>query len=325
MPQDYRLWTSLGVALVHQDRFAEAITAYRKALAIAPRDPQTNFNLGLAYFKSNRLADAIEPLRTAAAVMPTNAQIDLLLGMSLYGTAHFHDSAAALERAKREGQPQTAQLQQVLAQCYIRAKEYEKAKAELTEMLRSNPDSASTHMLLGEAEDASGHSGRAVEEFRAAIAADNRLPNLHFGLGYLLWKDRAYEQAEAEFRKEIALDPKHAQALSYLGDVLLKSGAQSEAESVLRRAVATGSKLWLTQLDLGIIASNKKAWASAATHLQQAAKLAPDRTEPHYRLAQVYKATGDSAKSAAELQKVSTMHRQQEEDLVQKISGPSAQ
>ena len=33
-PQDYRLWSSLGIALSHQERYMEAIAAYRKALAI---------------------------------------------------------------------------------------------------------------------------------------------------------------------------------------------------------------------------------------------------------------------------------------------------
>ena len=321
-PRDYRLWTSLGITLAHQERFPDAIAAYQKAIAIAPRDPQTNFNLGLAYFKTNRLNDAIAPLRTAAEVMPDYPQIDLILGMSLYGAGHFRAAGAALERSRAEGQAQTAEFQQVLAQCYLRTKEYEKATTELTGLLRLNPDSASTHMFLGEAEDANGRSDKAIEQFRLAIAADDRLPDLHFGLGYLLWKDRFYEEAEAQFRKEIALDPKHTQALSYLGDVLLKRSAKAEAEATLRKAAA-GSRLWLTYLDLGIIAAAKQDWASAVRQFSKAAKLSPERPEPHYRLAQVYKKTGESSKAALELRKVANMHRQKEEDLVQKISGPA--
>ena len=322
-PSDYRLWTSLGIALAHQERFPDAIAAYRKAIAIAPRDPQTNFNLGLAYFKTNRLNDAIAPLRTASEVMPDHPQIDLLLGMSLYGTGHFREAATTLERSRTEGQAQTAEFRQVLAQCYLRTKEYEQATTELTVLLRLNPDSASTHMFLGEAEDANGRSDKAIEQFRLAIAADNRLPDLHFGLGYLLWKDRSYEEAEAEFRKEITLDGKHTQALSYLGDVLLKRSAKAEAEATLHKAAAAGSRLWLTYLDLGLIASGKQEWAGAVRQLLEAAKLSPERPEPHYRLAQIYKNTGESGKAAVELRKVATMHRQKEEDLVQKISGPA--
>lgn len=323
-PQDYRLWTSQGIALAHEGRFAEAVTAYQKAKAIAPQDPQTNFNLGLAYFKTNRLEEAIAPLKTAGTVLPDPPQVWLLLGMCLYGTGGYQQAAAALEKARAAGQVENAEFKQVLAQCYLRTKQYDAAKTELTDLLRANPNSASTYMFLGEAEDASGHSDRAKEDFRAAITADGRLPDLHFGLGYLWWKDRAYAQAESEFRKELELDSNHERALSYLGDVQLKQGEKQQAAATLKRAAAVGRPDWLTQLNLGILASGSKDWMNAKTHLQRAAELAPQRAEPHYRLAQVYKAAGESAKAAAELRIVSAMHQQQEDDLVEKISGSKA-
>lgn len=323
-PADFRLWTSLGIALAHQERFAEAIAAYQKAQSIAPRDPQTNFNLGLAYFKTSRLQDAIGPLETAASVMPNQSQVMLLLGMCLYGSGHYVQAADALEKSRTLGQTENAEFKQVLAQCYLRTRQYDKAKRELTALLQVDPNSASTHMFLGEAEDASGHSDQAKEEFRAAIAANPKAPDLHFGLGYLYWKDRQLQEAETQFHEELRLDPAHTSALSYLGDVQLKRGEAQAAEANLRRALASGKGDWLTHLDLGIIASGKKRWPEAKTQLEKAAAMAPKRAEPHYRLAQVYKATGENQRAAMELRKVSTMHQQQEEDLVQKISGPKS-
>lgn len=323
-PQDYRLWTSLGAALAHQNRFNEALEAYGRAKAIAPRDVQTNFNLGLALFKTGRLPEAVAPLRIASEGMPGNGQMQLLLGMSLYGSSSFREAAAALSRARSLRVPPTPEFRQVLAQCYLRTRDTEAARAELSDLLRIDPESASTHMLLGEAEDASGHSDAAKQQFRLAIAANSALPDLHFGLGYLLWKDRDYEGAEREFREEVRLDGKHAGALTYLGDTLLKRGETSEAARLLERAYALDRRLWLTSLDLGILAADRKDFAAAAHHFSAAATLEPKRAEPHYRLAQVYKAQGQAGRAAEELRKVSDLHKEQEDDLVGKISGPKA-
>lgn len=324
-PGDYRLWTSLGAALAHQDQYAEAIAAYNRAKAIAPRDPLTNFNLGLAYFKTKRLPDAVPPLRIASEAMPDRPQANLLLGMSLYGAGKFREAAEALQRSRAAGGAQTPEFFQVLATCYIKTKQPERARAELSALLKANPDSASTHLLLGEAEDAGGKTDEAKAQFRAAIAADSRFPDAHFGLGYLLWKDREYEAAESEFREEVKLDGTHAQALTYLGDVLLKRGQREEAVKFLTLAQKSNSRVWLTAFDLGIVAADRKEWATARRQFLRAAELEPGRTEPHYRLAQVYKAQGETAKAAEELRKVSTVHRQQEDSLVEKISGPRVQ
>jgi tetratricopeptide (TPR) repeat protein len=317
-PKDYRLWASLGIALVHQNRFDEAIAAYQKALALNAHDPQTNFNLGLAYFKAGKFLEAVKPLRAAATASNTQ-QVEMLLGMSLFGVGKYQEAATHLEQAGA-GQTDNPELQQVLAECYLYGGEYEKARLQLESLLRRDPDSASVHMFLGEAEDASGHLDRAIEEFRQATAK-RPIPNAHFGLGYLLWKDHQYDEAAGEFRKELATDPNHYQALAYLGDILLKQGDKTEAEKLFKSSIKAHDGFWLTHFDLGVIEAERKEYASAVADLQKASVLDPSRAEPHYRLAQIFKVTGDGTRAQAELKKVSALHRQSEDSLIQKISG----
>ena len=50
-PRDARAFASLGVVLSKQQNYAEAASAYRKALALNPKLPGISLNLGLAEFK----------------------------------------------------------------------------------------------------------------------------------------------------------------------------------------------------------------------------------------------------------------------------------
>jgi len=79
----------LGLALAHQSEYAEAVTAYRKALALKANLPGIDLDLGLALFKQEKLLDAIGPLKAAVAKTPQNVQAQVLLGMCYYGTAQY--------------------------------------------------------------------------------------------------------------------------------------------------------------------------------------------------------------------------------------------
>ena len=73
-------------------------------------------------------------------------------------------------------------------------------------------------MLAGEALDAMRDHVGAIKQFRAAVKADPGQPDVHFGLGYLLWTQNQYEEAAQQFKLEIDNFPNDAQALAYLAD-----------------------------------------------------------------------------------------------------------
>lgn len=313
-PSDYRYWTSLGVCLAHQRRFTEAITDYKHALALSPRDPQTNFNLGLAYFKLGKLNQAIAPLRVAAKAFSGNSQLDLLLGMSLYGTAQYVAAAPYLAAAQGRN-PDNAELQLVLARTYLLSGEYGKAKEQFRLMLVRDPDSPEVHLLLGEAYDGLGKEPQARSEFQAAAEKGN-VPGAHFALGYLLWRDKNYKQAAFEFRQELAHFPEQYMAQAYLGDSLLKQGDQQEAAKWIGRSIGIKDVLWITHYDLGVMAAERHDYVGALSEFRNAIRRNGKRAEAHYHLAQVYRALGKHAQAQAELQIVKRLHSEQNQQLI---------
>jgi tetratricopeptide (TPR) repeat protein len=321
-PADYRLWTSLGVALAHEERYDEAIAAYRKALAIHPEAPQTELDLGLAYFKQGKLPEALQPLRSAAAGLPDSVQAQILLGMSLYGTAQYREAASYLEKAVTRSDG-NAELGSVLAQCYLRSGQYEQAKTKFEQMLKRDPDSPGVHMLLGEAYDALHRRQDAIAEFRAASATKQYVPMAHFGLGYLLWADRRYDEAGAEFRKELDKDPKNAQAMAYLGDVELKKGNRSPAEALFRRSLEL-QPVRIARFDLGVLASEQRHFTQAIEEFNQAVALDPKDPDAHYRLARIYQDLHRKGEAQAQFAIVKQLHEDTSDNLLEKMSGADA-
>src|SRR5437879_3872870 len=64
-------------------------------------------------------------------------------------------------------------------------------------MQEQDPDFAASHILTGEAQDGLGRTGEAIAEFQAAAKVAPYEPNVHFGIGYLYWKEHKCSRTRA--------------------------------------------------------------------------------------------------------------------------------
>jgi Flp pilus assembly protein TadD len=65
-------------------------------------------------------------------------------------------------------------------------------------------------MLAGEALDGLNQTEEAIKQFREAEKVSPHEPDVHFGLGYLLWKNHSFDEAETELKLEVEDNPNHA-------------------------------------------------------------------------------------------------------------------
>jgi Flp pilus assembly protein TadD len=248
----------------------------------------------------------------------------LLLGMSYYGTAQYGAAIPPLEFAVNAS-PDNLQLRTTLAQSCLWAEKYNCTLEQYKQILLLNPESAQAYMLAGEAEDGLGDTVQAIAQFRAAAKVAPNEPDLHFGLGYLLWKQRQFDEAEAEFKLELEQNPNHPQALAYLGDIAIKRNDEASAMSYLQRAVAQPDRaIRLAYVDLGILDAAHGQNEEAVANFQHAIQLDPDEADAHWRLARLYQAMGKKEQASAELATVNKLHKVKDEGLVRQISGPAA-
>jgi tetratricopeptide (TPR) repeat protein len=162
-------------------------------------------------------------------------------------------------------------------------------------------------MLAGEALDAMQDRVGATQQFRAAAKANPKEPNVHFGLGYLLWTQGQYEEAAREFQAELANVPDNVQALTYLADSNIKLNRPDTARPLLEKAILINPQMGLAHLDLGIIEADAGNNEVALRELKLAAQLSPNDINPHYRLARLYQAMGRKQEAAAEFGKTKAL------------------
>ena len=322
-PSSSEAFAHLGLLEARQDHYDRAVPLYRKALALNSTIPGLRLNLGLALFKAGDTKQALQefkPLLNAApASSPEKQRLTILVGMCYYGLEEYAQAAVYLKQAAAR-EPQSLPLRLSLAHSCLWSKQYQCVLDTYREILMLNAESAEADMLAGEALDELKNPSGAIEQFRAAVKADPKMPDVHFGLGYLLWTKRQYPEAEQELRAELNNNPNHAQALTYLADAELHLGHPETALPVLQKAIRIDPAIELAHLDLGAIDADTGQNEAALRELTTAAKLAPNDVDVHWRLGRLYRAMRKQQEAKAEFDKAKGLTQAADDSLIHKMS-----
>jgi tetratricopeptide (TPR) repeat protein len=233
---------------------------------------------------------------------------------------HFRFAGALLDAGQPEaalkileGLPSAERVSVEAAYWYARC--YEKlATAAYLRLYQADPNSYRLHQLIGDLEAARGDDGKAIEEYRAAIAMKPSAPNLHYSLGHLLWKDLKVPEARVELEAELALNPRHPAALHDLGDTYLLEHQPKIALPYLLGALAADSGNPDIHRDLGTAYSETGDYRKAEEQFKFSVSTDHDGSV-HYKLARVYQALGEKEMAAREFALSSALNRESHDKL----------
>ncbi|WP_245155629.1 tetratricopeptide repeat protein [Paracoccus ravus] len=171
-------WIALGDLLRQQDKFAQAVPAYDKALdLIGDQSAEARwfplYARGIALERSGQFPKAEKDLREALKIRPDSAQILNYLGYSLVDRGEKLDEALDLIQRAVELRPDDGYIVDSLAWAYFRLGRYDEAVAPME---------------------------RAV----AAMAADS-LVNDH--MGDIYWMVGRHREAEIQWQRALSLKP----------------------------------------------------------------------------------------------------------------------
>jgi tetratricopeptide (TPR) repeat protein len=321
-PADADAYAHLGLLEAHQEHYTQAVPLYRKALALDPAMPGLRLDLGLSLFKSGALKEAVETfaplLKSEPPSSPEALRLATLIGLAHYGLGEYAAAVPYLKQATAADQKNLA-FRLALAHSCLWTKQYQCVLDVYHEILTLNAESAEADMLAGEAMDEMNDNAGATTQFRAAVKQDPRLPDVHFGLGYLLWSQLQYEEAAREFQAELANNPDHAQALVYLADTEIKLSHPEAAPPLLKKAIGIDPRIELAHLDLGILYSDAGRKDDALRELKIAERLGPNDQNVHYRLARFYQAAGMKNEANLEFEKTRSLQKAADETVFKKL------
>ena len=318
-PSNPEPYAHIGLLEARQEHYTEAIRFYRKAFALNPAMPSLRLNLGLSLFKAGDYKQAIAMFAPLSKAQPDDERLNVLMGMSYYGLAQYDSASPYLMRAAK-GDPQNMTLLLTLAHSCLFSSQYPCVLDAFHQIVALNAESAEADMLVGEALDEMKDHEGATREFRAAEKVNPKEPNVHFGLGYLLWTKGQYPEAAAEFQAEIDNNPHHLQAMLYLADSNMQMNRPDDARPLLEELVKLSPGNSMAHRDLGIVYADQDHKQEALAEFQTAIKLAPNDVNAHWRLGRLYRSMGMTAEAKVELDKANSLNKAEDARLLKVMS-----
>ena len=312
-------YAQLGLLEARQGHYKQAVPLYRKALEIDPRVVSVHLDLALALFKEGDFKSSVPEFSAVLKANPGNQQVTTLMGMAYYGLAQYKEAIPFLRDAAQHDQ-QSLPLRLALAHSCMWTKQYQCVIDTYHEILALNGDSAEADMLAGEALDEMNDNAGAVTQFRAAEKANPKAPNVHFGLGYMLWAQKRFPEAAEEFKAELANDPDHVQSMEYLADTDIQMNQMDAAKPLLLKVEKINPEIALIHLDLGIVYAEADQNADALRELTRAEKLDPKDANVHWRLGRLYRSMGKKEEAMAEFNKASDLIKEHADENFRRIA-----
>jgi len=304
-------WFDLGFAQSHLGKSADAIAAYKKAVALDPKWFEAQQNLGLALAKSGDLSAAAAALKIAVTLKPTiggqQALVAVWLALAqVTEESQPQDSLAAYQKAaefdptnseaqlgvarmaERSGNAAAAEQQYLklaeagnngsieqLIGLYLKQRRYADAETWLHKYVAANPQNAAAQLQLGKLLAAEGKTQEAIATLEPLYKASPD-PKLARDLGSLYLETKQYPVAADLLRPLIAQNPKDAQLHLDYGTALMHQLKYPEAQAVLLKAVQLNTNLVEAYSDLAYAAEQNKNYALTIRVLDARAKLQPD-------------------------------------------------
>ena len=259
----YRAWLSLGQTITKSTP-EEAVTAYRQAETLQPREAEPHLLAGQILEQENKFADAEQEYKKALAL--DSQSVDAVTG---------------------------------LANIYMHGRRFPEAEDYLRKLLASRADSAPVHVQLGRVLAAEGKNDAAIAELQTGVklapgddAAQRELAEMYVAAG-------KNDLAENAYRALLAAHPNDAELHRCLGDALLSEKKSQEAQQQFTIAIKLKPDLGEAYGGLAFAAGENKDYSLAIRALDARAKLLPEAPTTYFMRASAYDHLRDFKKAAA--------------------------
>jgi predicted Zn finger-like uncharacterized protein len=316
----------LGWAELQRHRIDDAITQFRAALEMEPRDSSAHYGLAIAYrrkllleeagaalakveeldakfpgiaLEKGRLAEARGDMEGAAAsyrraleASPNDAALRSRLGAVLVLSGKIEDGEALL-REVLEAQPYSAEAEHYLGRIELERRDLATARQHFLRASNLEPDSGLYRMYVAWAALESNEMTAALRELDAALRLDPTLGDAYWLRARIEIRAGTVRDALNDLRKAIELNPHRVEAWAAMGECHYQLGQTNEAIAALEKAVAGDPERAYWWYRLGRLQLDEGRLEPALASLTRAAELGEKAPQDAGWLADAHRLIGD--------------------------------
>jgi len=300
---DPALLATAGRAHLTMGRVNRATELMRRAVALAPANPDLRTSLGLTYLFANSRAQAIAEFESAISLGPDNARPDHALTMVLLGDKQFEkaERVAAGAESRLKGRPEGLMLRGAVQ---LARKNDAAAKPFFERALKLSPTFLPAAEALADIEARESKPDALRRRVEAVLDRDPKNVGALLILARLDMQEGRGDKAVAAVRQVLTQHPRSLQALLILAQTQLGAGKVQDAIISARRA--SEEHPWDTRAidllaDAQLAANDNEA---ALGTLNSLAGMRPGDIDVQVRIAALQASMGDPRSAVSRLQAV---------------------
>jgi tetratricopeptide (TPR) repeat protein len=243
IPQRLDVWVALGRHYERRGRHRAAASAYEEALGLV-RDPAAEAGvrlaLGRALLQAREVAPALAQVRRALVLAPRNPEAHTALAAVYEAMGDVTEAAGALQTAVSLADGDvTARngYRDDLAQLYDRQGRYREAVLVRRQMVQDSPH-AGNRWNLALVLHRAGNREEALEQLDLAARASTPTAHFHVTKARILGELERLPAAIQEYEAALRVDPGRVDARMELADLLARTGARVRAAEQYRTVLS---------------------------------------------------------------------------------------
>jgi tetratricopeptide (TPR) repeat protein len=247
---DPTIWFDLGLAQQAAEHPTDAEASYYHVISLKPDHAGAWSRLTAVYRRLARWDEAAKSCRRAIELAPNEPELDYALGNILLEQQQWREAAASFRHALAK-RPRYPDAFNGLGQALKKARKYEEARSAFEQALALRPRYLEALFNLGTTLQALEHWSEAALVYKTALEIVPSSIEVLGNLGNSLWSAREFAAAAAIHRKALALRQDYAPAHNSLGNALLGLKRFAEAKAEFEQALALSPNEPNTLCNLG--------------------------------------------------------------------------
>jgi tetratricopeptide (TPR) repeat protein len=270
---DINKYVTNGDNYFKEGKLDEAISEYKKAFEIEPRDEILN-----------KLSQVYQKKRLAGKSEDESAITEQLTTLENIKEEEINPPLAKGEA--RLPSPSDRQASVGQGGGFVGFSEEVRGPGESDKMVEET--TVDGHSIRGSEYYNKGMLDEAIEEFKEVLEIDPDDAEAHYNLGNAYVDKEMFEEAISAYKKAIELNPEFIDAYLNLGMVYLNKDLTDDAISLYKQALKLNPNDPFLYYHLGEAYAYKERYDKAVVELKKAVSINPMDPETQYRLAEMY-------------------------------------